>query len=201
MKITIDSDSVDIERNATDSFKVYYQRVASWLLIRNRCISAFKINGRMIKNEVEGENLYTQAEDVEVESVPLKVALQAAIALQCNTVRKLENDCLNLVTDCLLAEPKQIVDSWKLLCVELNQVLGFIPTLAPVLTDEQVTGLTDQKFANLSTIMKDINEAMNKPDVVTVSDILELRLLPWMVSLREFFQAQIPVIDSLESPV
>jgi hypothetical protein len=96
-----------------------------------------------------------------------------------------------------LAEPVQIVASWKSLCTELNQVLGFIPTLAPILTDEQVTVLTEQKFEDLATIMRSINESMNKPDVVTVSDILELRLMPWLAALREFFQAQLTVVESL----
>jgi hypothetical protein len=197
MTVTIDSQPVEIAREPDDTFKSFCKKVMNWLLERNRCIGTCCINGQTVKSDEEGETLFAVADDFVVETVTLQVALQAAIALQCNTMKKLEGDCLNLVTDCLLAEPVQIVASWKSLCTELNQVLGFIPTLAPILTDEQVTILTEQKFEDLATIMRSINESMNKPDVVTVSDILELRLMPWLAALREFFQAQLTVVESL----
>lgn len=44
--------------------------------------------------------------------------------------------------------------------------------------------------------MSEIAAFLSKGDVVGFSDTLEMKLLPWIVGLREFFQAQLTVVEA-----
>jgi hypothetical protein len=197
MTLLIDSNVVDIARQPGETFATYCTKIMDWLLEQNLSIGSCRIDGQSLTTQDQAEELFASAQSIEVQSIGVRVALQAGVALQCNAMRKLENDCQSLITDCLLAEPGEISGSWSGLCQELQGVLKFIPTLGALLSEEQVNFLADQKFKTLDEIMQEMNQVMNKADTVAMSDLLELKLLPWLTSLREFLQAQLPVIDSL----
>ncbi len=196
MTLTIDSSPVDLPPLPGETFKAYFNRIASHLLKRGRCIGSSLIDGQPVPDMAVGERLFPSATALAVESVSLQEALQANIALKCNTVRKIEDDCENLITDALLAEPRLVANAWSALCDELKTVLAFLPVLNGLLTDKQLDALIDERLANLNALMMEVSGALSKADVVAFSDLLELKLMPWLVGMREFLQAQLTMVDS-----
>ena len=197
MTLTIDSETVDFPAKPNEAFQDYYERIADLLLKKGRCIGSCRIDGQAVPTVEAGVSLFDAAKAIEIESVPLRVALQANIALQCNTMRRIEDACEGLVTDSLLADPKQVAAAWQSLCEEIKSILTFIPRLAPLLSDEQVDALVDGRLNELNGIMGEIAEFLGKGDVVGFSDILEMKLLPWVGGLREFFQAQLSLVEAM----
>ncbi|HEY8966186.1 MAG TPA: hypothetical protein VIM58_07075 [Candidatus Methylacidiphilales bacterium] len=196
MTLTIDSETVDFPPKPGEAFAEYYERIADHLLDKHRCIGTCRIDGKEVPTLDEGAALFAGASTIEIDSVSVRVALQANIALQCNAMRKIEDACETLVTDALLAEPKQVANSWQDLCQEIKGVLDFIPRLGVLLSDEQVDSLVDGRLKELNGIMTEISGFLGKGDVVGFSDTLEMKLLPWVAGLREFFQAQLAVVES-----
>jgi len=197
MILTIDSESIDFPSLPGETFQEYYERVADLLLKKNRCIGSCRIDGAEVATIEEGTPLFLNASAMTIESVSVRVALQANIALQCNTMRRIEEACEGLVTDSLLAEPKQVAASWQSLCEEIKSILTFIPRLGMLLTDEQVDALIEGRLKELNAAMTEIAGFLGKGDVVGFSDTLEMKLLPWVVGLREFFQAQLSVVETI----
>ncbi len=197
MILTIDSEGVEFPVLPNETFQAYLARVSGHLLKDRRSIGTCQIDGKPIQTFDDGDSAFAAAGIVAIESVPLHVAVQASIALQCNAIRKIEDDCEGLVTDSLLADPRQVAQSWQALCESVKGVLAFLPGLAGLLTDKQLDSLIDDKLATLNAVMKEIAEALNKGDVVTFSDTLELKLAPWLAGLREFLQAQLAAVEAL----
>jgi hypothetical protein len=200
MILHIDSETVELPREANETFRNYCKKLMDWLLERNKSISSIRFDGKLTNSDQESVDLFPSVKLLEVNTTSVQVALQSAIALQCNVLRKLENDCQNLVTDCLLAEATQIAETWEGMCREIKAVLSFLPCLNALLTEEQVDFLVDTKLQEVQELMKEMHEILNSADVVKMSDVLELKLAPWLVSLREFFQAQLSVIETLSDP-
>ncbi|SDT86692.1 hypothetical protein SAMN05444156_0218 [Verrucomicrobium sp. GAS474] len=196
MTLTIDSESVDLPSKPDEAFSEYYERIADHLLQKNRCIGVCSINGQEVATIEAGALLFPAATEISVTSVSIRVALQANIALQCNTMRRIEESCETLVTDSLLADPKQVAVSWQELCEEIKSILTFIPRLGVLLTDAQVDSLVEGRLSELNGVMSEIAAFLSKGDVVGFSDTLEMKLLPWIVGLREFFQAQLTVVEA-----
>jgi len=197
MTLTIDSSPVDLPPLPGETFKAYFNRIANHLLKKGRCIGNSQLDGQSIRDIAEGEQFFSSASAFTVESVSLQEALQANIALRCNSVRKIEDDCENLITDALLSEPRLVANAWSSLCEELKGILSFLPVLNGLLTDRQLDALIDERLANLNAIMMEVSGVLSKADVVAFSDLLELKLMPWLAGLREFLQAQLTMVDSL----
>jgi hypothetical protein len=196
MILTIDTEPVDLPVQPGETFQAYYERIADLLLAKNRCIGSCRIDGSDVPTVEEGTALFPSAREMAIDSVSLRVALQANIALQCNAMRRIEDSCEGLVTDSLLSEPKQVAASWQALCEEIKGILTFIPRLGVLLTDEQVDALIEGRLNELNAVMTEIADFLAKGDVVGFSDTLEMKLLPWIAGLREFFQAQLTVVEA-----
>jgi hypothetical protein len=187
MKIIIDSEEIQIpQAEQATTFMEACKSIAAWLLLRQRSIKLCEIDGKALHSLEEADLAYKTGKQLEVASLPLLSAIQDALTLNLNQLRVLESKCENLVTDALLAEPEDIAQQWENLCTSLREMLKFIPQIAYLLTEEELNHLTDETYLNLTKIMQDISEYLPKADVVMFSDILELRLLPWLKSLREF---------------
>ena len=197
MTLTIDSAPVDLPPLPGEPFKAYFNRIANHLLKSSRCIGNSQLDGQQVLDMTDGDRLFSSASTLSIESVTLQEALQANIALQCNAVRKLEDDCENLITDALLSDPRLVANAWSALCEELKGILSFLPVLNGLLTDRQLDALIDERLANLNAIMMEVSGVLSKADVVAFSDLLELKLMPWLAGLREFLQAQLTMVDSL----
>jgi hypothetical protein len=199
MTLTIDSAPIDLPPQPQESFQSYLDRVADFLLQTRRCIGRFRIDGQEVATLEEGGRRFPAAATFEVESVSLQVALQANVATQCEALRKIQADSESLITDSLLSDPRQVAASWNTLCEEIKKVLAFVPVLNGLLTDKQVDSLVDGQLANLTTIMNEIRAVMAKADVVAFSDLLEMKLVPWIAGMREFFEGQRTFVASLDN--
>lgn len=197
MTLTIDSAPVDLPLQSQETFQAYLNRVADFLLQTQRCIGQFRIDGRAVATLEEGASLFPSAASFEVDSVPLQVALQAQVQLQCDALRKIQGDCETLITDSLLADPRQVAASWGTLCEEIKQVLAFLPTLNGLLTEAQFETLVEQRLSSLTATMNEIRVVMAKADIVAFSDLLEMKLVPWISEMRGFFEGQRAFVESL----
>ena len=197
MILTIDSAPVDFPLQPQETFQAYLNRVADFLLQTQRCIGQFRIDGKAVATLDEGAALFPAAASFDVDTVPLQVALQAQVQAQCVALRKIQGDCETLITDSLLADPRQVAASWGTLCEEIKQVLAFLPVLNGLLTDAQMDTLVDRRLAGLTGTMNEIRTVMAKADIVAFSDLLEMKLVPWINEMREFFEAQRAFVESL----
>lgn len=188
MKFVIDSEEISLPETSRQSFQQCCQNIMALLLEKERSIGSFKIDGKDVESIKDADQSFSQAQQVEVESLPLAEALQSALTGTINEIRKLETMCETLVTDCLLADPDNIAQQWQDLCKELTKLIGFFPSLGYLLTEKQINELIDQRYAEFNQIMKDIAEVLPKADVVAFSDILETRLQPWLKNMRDFSQ-------------
>ncbi|MFZ5806356.1 MAG: hypothetical protein ACOY3I_04025 [Verrucomicrobiota bacterium] len=196
MKFVIDSEIVELPQSKFQSFNDCCHAAMEWLLERNRSIQSCHINGKEVSSLEDANQLFASAQSIEVQSVPLNEAMESTVALRCTQWRGLEEQCENLVTDCLLAEPLEIAKQWQDLCQILNEQIKFIPNLSFWITDDQVAQLADQDFKELGQIMNRISEDLAKADVVAFSDILEVRLLPWMKNMRGLFEATLQKMET-----
>jgi len=197
MTLTIDSSPLDLPVLPGETFKAYFNRIADHLLKSGRCIGTSQIDGQPVQDISFGQDLFKTASTLAIETVPLHVALQANIGLQCNAMRRIEDSCENLITDALLADPRQVANAWVSLCDEIKGILAFLPVLNGLLTEQQLDSLIDDRLAALNAVMNEIGETLSKADVVAFSDLLELKLMPWLVGMREFLQSQLTLVDTL----
>jgi hypothetical protein len=201
MKLTIDSEIIDLPYAAAKSFEAYCQQVMDWLLKRNRSISICKIDGHEVTDIQQANAAFAQAKQMEIESVPLIVALQSAMAIHSARLGRLEKECESLVTDCLIAEPVVVAEKWQSICEMIKEQIGFIPRLASLLTEEMIDAMVNEHCKELTSIMMAVSECFPKADVVTFSDVLEMRLLPWIRGMREFSKAVLKLLDAIQTDV
>ncbi len=189
MKLVIDSQPAEPPHPAPATFKEFCAHVMGVLADQGRSIVACKLDGLPVTTLDLAESQYPAAQVCEVETVPVEVALQTSLSLQFQLVRQIEGDCETLVTDILLAEPMEVVDKWKFICAQIQIMIACVPQLCTVLTEAQINELIDVQLADFNSIMEDCGNAFNAADVVSVSDILELRLQPWLANFRELLQS------------
>lgn len=197
MQIIIDSKPVEIDTSGADSFEKYCSKIMAFLVEKDRSISSCKIDGTIIKSVDQANELFKQESSLEVETITVAEALAQAVHHEVTELETTIDDCEELVTDCLLEEPQTLADNWESLCEKLKVHIGFIPNLGPLLSEDQINHLIDHKFGEIESIMKDAHKVLNKADVVSFSDILELRLSPWIQSLREFMETQQKMVNSI----
>ena len=199
MKVLIDSKPIEIQSTPGASFAEFCASLLERLLQTNLSIKSCRLDGKILESMGDGEKIFNQTSLVEVESVPLTVALQAVMALRCAAIRRLEMDCEELVTESLIGEANAIYQRWHALCGELKQQIQFIPHLGDFLASEQVDEISTSRMETLADIMNGCREALGKADVVAFSDILEMKLLPWLQKLRELVHGVLKQIESSEN--
>lgn len=198
MKLIIDSQPVDLATLPGASFAEYCRDVMQYLLHRNRAIATFALDGEPIRTVEQAEAGFSAASLVEISSIPLADALRASLDQQVDSLSSVVDACETLVTDSLLAEPADIAHQWQELCEAIKQGFSQIPSLAGLLTEEQIEDLIQERFTALGTVMRDIAQVLNKGDVVGFSDILELRLLPWLQHHRDFIAGLVERLASVD---
>lgn len=196
MKLLIDSHPFELAPTGT-SFTEYCKALMSHLLQQEKSISSIKIDGVTLHSLEEATEQFNQAELIEVQTLPLIDAMQSAMSLHCSILDKLEKDCENLITDSLLAEPPVIASQWSNLCQGIKERITFLPHLAHFLSVEEISQLTERHCEPLQEIMQQMGDLFNKADVVSFSDLLELKLLPWLKAFRATSQDIAKHIESV----
>ena len=197
MQVIIDSETVELDTKTNNNFEDTCSVIMKWLVQRDRSISKCKIDGKLIETIEEARSLFNDKSSLEIESIPVAVALHQSVGEHCDTLTRIEEDCDELVTDSLLEEPEVLLKKWQSLCHKLKQEIGFLPNLGPLLTDEQLDSLIEKNLTDLNSIMNDIQQALSKADVVAFSDILELRLSVWIASFNEFLMTQHKMLEPI----
>jgi hypothetical protein len=197
MKILIDNSPLETEFSVPKSFPEFCERMMGLLLSRNLSIGSCEIDGTVISSLEEAHDLYSRGQICRISSVPLAVALETALAQKVHDAKKLEQDCEHLVTQALLAEPREIAALWHGMCEEIKAVIGFLPRLSGLLTEAQVNQLVDRQLAELSKIMHALHASFNAGDTLEISDTMELRLLPWLRQLTSFLQSSLEFVQQL----
>jgi hypothetical protein len=192
MKLIIDSKPVAIPAAESQSFQELCSGVMDWLMDQKRSISSCKFDGRLVKTIEEADSIFDSAMLCEIESIPIEIAMQSALALQCNYLGELESRCEKLVTESLLSDPREIIETWRGICDNLKQQISFIPQLGALLTEDQVDELINERMECFNHLMKDAAAALSAADVVQFSDVLELKLIPWLQHYREFLREHLP---------
>ncbi len=167
------------------------------LLARNLSIGSCEFDGTVVHTIEEAHDLYARCEICRISSIPLAVALEAALAQKLRDAQKLEGECENLVTQALLAEPAEIAARWHSICEEIKAQIGFLPRLSGLLTDAQINHLVDRQLQDLGKVMHALHAAFNAGDTLEISDSLELRLLPWLRQLRGFMESCLELVKNL----
>ena len=80
MKILIDNES--LTENVPDSlnFPEFCEQIMGILLTRNRSIGSCEIDGTLVKNIEEADELFSNCKVCKIASIPLAVALEATLA-------------------------------------------------------------------------------------------------------------------------
>ena len=115
MKILIDNDPLTEELPATSSFSEFCEKIMGVLLTRNLSIGTCEIDGRMVNNLAEADQLFSDCKVCKIASIPLAVALETALAAKCQDAARLERECQDMVTQVLLGEPVEIANRWRII--------------------------------------------------------------------------------------
>jgi hypothetical protein len=197
MKILIDNNPLEHELPIPQNFPEFCEQIMEVLLARNLSIGSCEIDGTVVSNLEEAHDLFSRAEVCKIASIPLSVALEAALGHKCQEARRLEGECEGLVTQALLGEPKEIAARWQSICEEIKSQVGFLPRLSGLLTDTQVNHLVDRQLKELGKVMHALHAAFNNGDTLEISDSIELRLLPWLRQLRSFMENCLQLVKNL----
>jgi hypothetical protein len=197
MKILIDNSPLEQKITVPQTFPEFCEQMMGILLARNLSIGSCEIDGTVVTNLEEAHDLYSRGEVCKIASIPLAVALEAALSHKCRDARRLETECEGLVTQALLAEPTEIAMRWQAICEEIKAQVGFLPRLSGLLTDAQVTHLVDRQLKDLGKVMHALHAAFNAGDTLEISDSIELRLLPWLRQLRSFMENCLQLVKNL----
>jgi len=197
MKILIDDTPLDVSLPEAKSFPEFCEQMMEILLSRNLSIGTCEFDGTVVSSLEEAHDLFTHSEVCKIASIPLVVALEAALAQKCRDAVRLETDCEELVTQALLAEPSEIASRWHSICNEIKSQVGFLPRLSGLLTDTQVNFLVDRQLKELGKVMHALHAAFNQADTLEISDSIELRLLPWLRQLRSFMENCLQLVKTL----
>ena len=197
MKILIDNNPLEQEFVLPKSFPEFCEQMMGMLLARNLSIGSCEFDGTIVNTLEEAHVLYAQSEICKISSIPLAVALEAALVQKVQDALKLETECENLVTQALLGEPTEIALRWQSICEEIKAQIGFLPRLSGLLTDAQVNQLVDRQLKDLGKVMHSLHAAFNNADTLEISDSIELRLLPWLRQLRAFMENCLQLVKTL----
>ena len=197
MKILIDNNPLEQEFVLPKSFPEFCEQMMGMLLARNLSIGSCEFDGTIVNNLDDAHALYARSEICKISSIPLAVALEAALEQKVRDAQKLEGECENLVTQALLGEPAEIAACWHGICEEIKAQIGFLPRLSGLLTDAQVNNLVDRQLQELGKVMHSLHAAFNAGDTLEISDSIELRLLPWLRELREFTENCLAIVKKL----
>ena len=86
------------------------------LLEKGRAIHQCKLDGKVVADPTSIEPTFSKAAVLEIESLSLKKVLLASLDQQILELKQLEKAIEQLVTDCLLVEPQEIVTQWTNIC-------------------------------------------------------------------------------------
>jgi hypothetical protein len=197
MKILIDNNPLEERLPESKSFPEFCEHIMGILLARNLSIGSCEFDGTVVSNLEEAHELFSHSEICKISSIPLAVALEAALTQKCLEARRVETECEGLVTQALLAEPREIAASWHAICEEIKAQVGFLPRLSGLLTDAQVNHLVDRQLKDLGKVMHALHAAFNHGDTLEISDSIELRLLPWIRQLRAFMENCLQLVKNL----
>lgn len=186
MKLYLDSETIELNPEATKNFEACCSEVMKLLLSRKRSIGSCAIDGKLYANMPDAVEAFNRADAVTFTSIPLKTAIIAMADQNNSELEVVEELCEALVTDSLLAEPNEIVRQWSSLCDKIKERISHLSSLAMVSGEEKMNELIDVHYIHLNQIMKTLGEVFSKADVVGFSDALETQLLPWIKEMREF---------------
>ncbi len=197
MKILIDNDPLSENLHLTHSFPQFCEQIMGILLTRNRSIGSCELDGQLVKNLAEADELFSTCKVCKIASIPLAVALEAALAVRVADSRRIEQECSDMVTQVLLGEPQDIAHRWQKICENIKEQVGFLPRLTGLLTETQVDQLVDRELKELGRVMHALHAAFNNADTLEISDSIELRLLPWLRKLRGFLENCLQLVKNL----
>jgi anaerobic glycerol-3-phosphate dehydrogenase len=197
MKILIDNNPLQEQIPLPKSFPEFCEQIMEILLARNLSIGSCEFDGTVVSSLEEAHDLFQNSEICKIASIPLAVALEAALSHKCADARRLEAECEELVTQALLGEPTEIAMRWQAICEEIKAQIGFLPRLSGLLTDAQVNQLVDRQFKDLGKVMHALHAAFNNADTLEISDSIELRLLPWLRQLRSLMENCLQLVKTL----
>ncbi|MEI9998750.1 MAG: hypothetical protein WDO13_06055 [Verrucomicrobiota bacterium] len=135
MKILIDNTPLEEDYDIPKTFPEFCEQMMGVLLARNLSIGSCEFDGTVVSTLEEAHDLYARSKVCRIASIPLAVALEAALGQKIEDARKLEEECEGLVTQALLAEPAEIALRWQAICEEIKAQIGFLPRLSGLLTD------------------------------------------------------------------
>ena len=197
MKILIDNNPLTETLPEAKNFPEFCEQMMGILLSRNLSIGSCEFDGTVVSSLEEAHDLFNRSEVCKIASIPLAVALEAALNHKCRDAVRLEEECESLVTQALLAEPAEIASGWHSICEEIKAQVGFLPRLSGLLTDAQVNFLVDKQLKELGKVMHALHAAFNEADTLEISDSIELRLLPWLRQLRGFMENCLQLVKTL----
>ncbi len=199
LKIVIDSVPVQLDLPNDASFATICAEAMKHLLKDYRAISQCKLDGKVVVEPDKVDSLLSKFTLLEIESRPLKEILIDSLQQHILDFKHLEQSTEQLVTDCLLAEPQEIVDQWSKICDITKKKLSIVPTLAPILDEKQLEAQMEPLFNELNKIMSEASASFSTADVVSFSDTLENNFIPWIQKFRTVIQTAQTEVEKLKT--
>lgn len=198
-KVLVDSTPVTLEVSDLSTFEKCCQAITNILLEKQRAIIRCKLDGKLVEDPRNSQEDFAKSAVLEIETLPLKEALFTMIQQQILETKRLEESAEKLVTDCLLAEPQEIVTQWTDICETTKSRLNFIPMLAPILNEQLLEKKVEPLLAELSDLMQSAGASFSTADVVTFSDVIENKYISWLKKLREILQSAQKEVEQYKS--
>ncbi len=198
MTIFIDDSVFTSKSDSPSSFADMFGQVMNDLIPRSRAIGKCELDGVEIVSPDQADSLFVKCNVCKVSSISLHEAVEAALHNQSLELRAIEQKCMDLVTDVLLAEPKEIVRKWSALCIQIKSFVNFLPGVSGLLTPEELAQVSGKELDTLNGVMLSLGKSFNAADTVKVSDLLELELTPWLKKMGELLDRCIGRLNALK---
>lgn len=170
-----------------ETFEELCRQISDHLSAEGKGIGSVRVDGVEVDCSAppSGEALHESAK-IEVTTCQIQAIVANALQEHVDLAERLAGEFLEFSTDTLLMQPQENFDKWRSLLESLKPLIGFIPKFMLLQPLSQVES-PELSEARLLTFIEEIHghveaarRALETSDIVEFSDILELRLAPWL---------------------
>lgn len=178
-----------------ENFEDFCQICSKRLHIEDRAIHSIHLDGKEVDcTTLPSDHSFLNAQKIEIMSCLLKDLVLTVLQAQEKSAQDLAGKVMELSTNCLIESPRETFDCWKNILEILKSLVGFIPkflAIQPLLSDAEIelteTDLTN-RIQEIQEFVDTCRKALDSQDIVQFSDVLELRIVPWLKSHADLSQ-------------
>ena len=198
MKILIDNDPLTETLPATHSFSEFCEKIMGVLLTRNLSIGTCEIDGTVVSNLAEADQLFSDCKVCKIASIPLAVAhgdrafRQVPGRAPARAGMPGHGHAGAAGRAGRRSRPAGIPSATR--SRRRSVSCRASPACSP---RRRSTQLVDRELKELGRVMHALHAAFNNADTLEISDSIELRLLPWLRQQRAFLENCLQLVKTL----